>query len=84
MEASNMAKKLQIVRDYTSKIECFPLLTDLAALLQIVDQANRGEANPQLKGKIRIVKGKIEDYHGPRVDTLISEPIGLPMAREND
>ena len=44
---------------------------------QIVDASNRGGPNPQLKNKIRVVKGKIEDYSGPKVDTLISEPIGL-------
>lgn len=51
-------------------------------LLQIVEASNRGGPNPQLKDKIRVVKGKIEDYSGPKVDTLISEPIGVLLVHE--
>lgn len=60
IEASNMAKQLQLV----------------------VDQANRGQANPQLKNKIRVQNTKVEDYVGPKVDTLISEPIGVLLVHE--
>jgi hypothetical protein len=45
-------------------------------LSQVVDEADRGGANPHLKDKVKVVKGKIEDYNGPQVDTLVSEPIG--------
>ncbi|KAL7414270.1 S-adenosyl-L-methionine-dependent methyltransferase [Mrakia frigida] len=57
--------------------------SNMAKQLQaIVEQSNRGGANPQLKGKIHVVKGKIEDYSGPKVDTLISEPIGVLLVHE--
>ncbi|KAJ3300184.1 hypothetical protein HDV03_002369 [Kappamyces sp. JEL0829] len=36
-----------------------------------------GVANVFLKGRLEVIKGKIEDIHDlPKVDTLISEPIG--------
>lgn len=48
--------------------------------IQLVDEADRGGANPHLKDKVKVVKGKIEDYNGPQVDTLVSEPIGASDA----
>lgn len=48
---------------------------------KMVDHA--GVANTWLKGKIDVVKSKIEDVNNlPKVDTLISEPIGVLMVHE--
>ncbi|WOO80677.1 Histone-arginine methyltransferase CARMER [Vanrija pseudolonga] len=67
LEASSMADKIQI----------------------IVDQANRGEANPHLRDKIRIVRGMVEDkkvqadvLSTGKVDTIVSEPIGVMLLHE--
>ena len=42
-----------------------------------------GVANSWLKGRLVVVKGKIEDIENlPKVDTLISEPIGVLLVHE--
>ncbi|KAJ3357756.1 hypothetical protein HDU91_005368 [Kappamyces sp. JEL0680] len=42
-----------------------------------------GVANVFLKGRLEVIKGKIEDIHDlPKVDTLISEPIGVLLVHE--
>ncbi|CED83824.1 Protein arginine N-methyltransferase CARM1 [Phaffia rhodozyma] len=57
--------------------------SDMASKLQlIVDQANRGEANIHLKDKITVNRGKVEARKGPKVDTLVSEPIGVLLLHE--
>ena len=44
---------------------------------------NTDTTNTWLKGKLDVIKGKIEDINGiPLVDTLISEPIGVLLVHE--
>jgi histone-arginine methyltransferase CARM1 len=56
---------------------------------QLVNQANRGQANPHIKDRIRIVRGMVEDekvqssvLKTGQVDTIISEPIGVMLFHE--
>lgn len=56
---------------------------------QLVNQANRGEGNPHIRGKVRIVRGMVEDkavqadvLRGGKVDTIVSEPIGVMLLHE--
>lgn len=79
LEASSMAEKLAIVRRLPSA-----LLTQ-----KMVNQANRGGANPHLKDKIRLVRGMVENaqvqdevLRTGKVDTIISEPIGVMLLHE--
>lgn len=59
------------------------------ANLQLIDQANKGEANPHLRNRVRVVKGMVEDkkvqddvMKTGKVDTIISEPIGVMLLHE--
>lgn len=54
-----------------------------------MDQANRGEGNPHLANRVRIVRGMVENkkvqeavLKGGKVDTIISEPIGVMLLHE--
>lgn len=56
---------------------------------QLVDRANKGFTNPHLKDKIRIVQGMVEDDATQakvlltgKVDTIVSEPIGVMLLHE--
>ncbi|EJT48358.1 protein-arginine N-methyltransferase [Trichosporon asahii var. asahii CBS 2479] len=67
LEASSMAEKIQI----------------------LVDQANKDETNPHLRNRVRVVKGMVEDkkvqedvMKTGKVDTIISEPIGVMLLHE--
>ncbi|BEJ16028.1 hypothetical protein CspHIS471_0506330 [Cutaneotrichosporon sp. HIS471] len=67
LEASSMAEKIQI----------------------LVDQANRGGSNPHIRGRVRIVRGMVEDkgvqadvLRSGKVDTIVSEPIGVMLLHE--
>lgn len=55
----------------------------------MINQANRGGANPHFKDKIRLVKGMVENarvqeevLRTGKVDTIISEPIGVMLLHE--
>ncbi|CAD6579793.1 MAG: hypothetical protein TREMPRED_002570 [Tremellales sp. Tagirdzhanova-0007] len=67
LEASNIAEKISI----------------------IVNSANHGTSNPHLKDRIRVVRGMVENelvqkivLRTGRVDTIISEPIGVMLVHE--
>lgn len=78
-----MAHKLQLVSRSLLLISARSKADDgTPSLPQLVDEANGGGANPHLKDKLKVVKGKIEDYTGPQVDTLVSEPIGVLLVHE--
>lgn len=54
-----------------------------------MNEANVGRKNPHMKNKIRIVKGMVEDakvqqevLRSGKVDTIISEPIGVMLFHE--
>jgi hypothetical protein len=54
-----------------------------------VKEANTSHKNPHMKNKIRIVKGMVEDENVQKevlrtgkVDTIISEPIGVMLFHE--
>ncbi|KAJ3151173.1 hypothetical protein HDU86_006164 [Geranomyces michiganensis] len=47
---------------------------------KMVDRTDR--ANPWLKDRLEVVAAKIEDVDLPKVDTLISEPIGVLLVHE--
>lgn len=54
-----------------------------------MNEANVGRKNPHMKNKIRIVKGMVEDekvqqevLRSGKVDTIISEPIGVMLLHE--
>lgn len=54
-----------------------------------MNEANLGRKNPHMKNKIRIVKGMVEDekvqqevLRSGKVDTIISEPIGVMLFHE--
>jgi histone-arginine methyltransferase CARM1 len=56
---------------------------------QLVNEANVGRKNPDIKNKIRIVKGMVEEekvhqevLRSGKVDTIISEPIGVMLFHE--
>lgn len=56
---------------------------------KLVNEANLGRKNPHMKNKIRIVKGMVEDekvqqevLRSGKVDTIISEPIGVMLFHE--
>jgi hypothetical protein len=56
---------------------------------QLVREANAGGKNPHMKNKIRIVKGMVENkavqqavLASGKVDTIISEPIGVMLFHE--
>lgn len=58
-------------------------------LKQMVKSANSGRNNPHLKDRIRIVQGMVEDkdvqqdvLKTGKVDTIISEPIGVMLLHE--
>jgi histone-arginine methyltransferase CARM1 len=82
LEASSMADKMAIVSwDETS--------IDAALTKQLVREANAGGKNPHMKNKIRIVKGMVENkavqqavLASGKVDTIISEPIGVMLFHE--
>ena len=55
----------------------------------MIKQSDRGEANPHFKNKIRLVKGMVENpkvqqdvLRTGKVDTIISEPIGVMLLHE--
>lgn len=57
--------------------------------MQLVRESNRSQKNPHMKNKIRIVKGMVEDervqaevLRTGKVDTIISEPIGVMLFHE--
>lgn len=65
------------------------VLDVVRAYIQLVDSANAGQTNPQLQDKIRIVRGMVEDpevqadvLKSGKVDTIISEPIGVMLLHE--
>ncbi|WVO20221.1 uncharacterized protein IAS62_001514 [Cryptococcus decagattii] len=67
LEASSMAEKIEIM----------------------VNAANSGRINPHLKDRIRIVRGMVENkkvqeqvLEGGKVDTIVSEPIGVMLLHE--
>ncbi|RXK35882.1 histone-arginine methyltransferase CARM1 [Tremella mesenterica] len=67
LEASTMAEKISV----------------------IVNAANRGNSNWHLKDRIRVVKGLVEDetvqkqvLESGKVDTIVSEPIGVMLLHE--
>ncbi|ODN76527.1 hypothetical protein L202_05194 [Cryptococcus amylolentus CBS 6039] len=67
LEASSMAEKIEI----------------------IIKAANRGKNNPHLKDRIRVVRGMVENkkvqaevLKTGKVDTIISEPIGVMLLHE--
>lgn len=81
LEASSMAEKIQIV--------CLGYVRSRLLISQLVDQANKGEANPHLRNRVRVVKGMVEDKEVQedvlktgKVDTIISEPIGVMLLHE--
>jgi histone-arginine methyltransferase CARM1 len=59
-------------------------------LLQLVEQANsENDINPHLRNRIQVLHGKVEDpkiqemaLSLGRVDTIISEPIGVMLFHE--
>lgn len=66
-----------------------PVVVDRSLTLQLVDQANKGETNPHLRNRVRVVKGMVEDkkvqedvMKTGKVDTIISEPIGVMLLHE--
>ncbi|ORY22514.1 S-adenosyl-L-methionine-dependent methyltransferase [Naematelia encephala] len=67
LEASSMAEKISV----------------------LVKQANAGLANPHIKNKVRVVRGLVEDedtqkevLQSGKVDTIVSEPIGVMLLHE--
>lgn len=55
----------------------------------MVNAANSGRINPHLKDRIRIVRGMVENkkvqeqvLEGGKVDTIVSEPIGVMLLHE--
>ena len=51
--------------------------------------ANRGPSNPHIKNRLRLVKGMVENpkvqedvLRSGKVDTIISEPIGVMILHE--
>ncbi|KAK4690036.1 type I protein arginine methyltransferase, partial [Tremellales sp. Uapishka_1] len=58
-------------------------------IVTLVSQANAGKSNPHLKDKVRVVKGMVEDESvqkqvllSGKVDTIVSEPIGVMLLHE--
>jgi histone-arginine methyltransferase CARM1 len=82
LEASSMADKMAVV-SFIFTMLC--VYTDC----QLVKEANTSHKNPHMKNKIRIVKGMVEDENVQKevlrtgkVDTIISEPIGVMLFHE--
>jgi histone-arginine methyltransferase CARM1 len=53
-------------------------------LKKILDSSNKGESNLWMKDRIKVVIGKIEEakLNIEKVDTIISEPIGVMLVHE--
>jgi histone-arginine methyltransferase CARM1 len=82
LEASSMADKMAVVRT------CVSFGSHLL-IFQLVRESNKSQKNPHMKNKIRIVKGMVEDekvqaevLRTGKVDTIISEPIGVMLFHE--
>jgi histone-arginine methyltransferase CARM1 len=55
----------------------------------MINAANKGIANPHIKNRLRLVQGMVEDpkvqadvLKSGKVDTIISEPIGVMILHE--
>jgi hypothetical protein len=83
LEASSMAEKIELVR------ASLPCRRRCCSKTQLVKGANSGSANPHMRDKIRVVRGMVEDQttqeevlRSGKVDTIISEPIGVMLLHE--
>lgn len=83
LEASSMADKMAIVGDLDIPSVLIMLIR------QLVRESNAGGKNTHMKNKIRIVKGMVENEKvqqavlaSGKVDTIISEPIGVMLFHE--
>lgn len=88
IEASGMASKIEVVRpNLSTLLHCGVHPSPLH--LQLLRDAVISGKNPHLVGRVEVINGKVEDKkiqaealaYG-KVDTIISEPIGVMLYHE--